>query len=127
MTLKLKFPKFLRSTKSKDIEANPSVNYANVLYIESLILLFEKIDDGTTEMLRKKVDDYLAQYDNNYEEAKKHLFADFETQLNMREKVADYLMQYDNNYEEAKKHFFADFDTQVNTSIEASSKLSQSF
>jgi len=93
MTFKLKFPKFFRSTKSKANEINPSVNYANVLYIESLILLFEKIDDGTSEMLRQKVNDYLAQHDNNYEEAKKHLFADFDTQVNKNIEASDNLSQ----------------------------------
>ncbi len=77
MTVKFKFPKFYRSTKSTAIIIKPSVNYANVLYIESMIMLFEKIDDGTAEMLRQKANDYLEQYGNNYEEAKKHLFADF--------------------------------------------------
>ncbi len=81
MTFKLKIPKFFRSTKSKAKTIDFAGSYANVLYIESLIMLFEMIDDGTTEMLRQKVNDYLVQYDNNYEEAKKHLFADFETQI----------------------------------------------
>lgn len=93
MTFKLKIPKIFQTTKSKAKTTDFAGSYANVLYIESLIMLFEKIDDGTTEMLRQKVNDYLAQYDNNYEEAKKHLFADFETQVKKNVEASGHLSQ----------------------------------
>ena len=93
MTFKLKFPKFLRSTKIDELKTNPSVNYSNVLYVESLIVLFETINDGTTEMLRQKVNEYLAKHDNNYEEAKKHLFADFGNQLKKQIESSGFLLQ----------------------------------
>lgn len=80
MTLKVKFPKFFRSTKSPCKAVEFASSYPTVLYIETLIMLSEKMDAATNETLKQVVYDYLTRHANNYEEAKKQLFADVETQ-----------------------------------------------
>jgi len=80
MTFKLQIPKFLRSTKKTGKTIKFASSYPTVLYIETLIVLFEKLYAEENEYLKQIVNDYLTRFDNNYEEAKKQLFADVETQ-----------------------------------------------
>ena len=81
MKFKLKFPRFFRSTKSTTKKIDFVEYLENMLYIESLILLFEKKDNGTNELLKQTVKNYLAQNGNDYEKAKKQLFSDLELQV----------------------------------------------
>jgi hypothetical protein len=75
-----KLPKLFRASDGSNQQTESNNAKKTTLYYEVLEHLILKIDPSInlSDGIKGKVDKYLSEYDNDFDEARKHLFSDFD-------------------------------------------------